>query len=142
MVAILIQKINIMETTKTKKIGRPLSEVEHKKICPVLVKFSLTEYSEIEKKAKRAGTNVTAFIRKSSLSSEVIARPTQQEMEDIRAYNNLRSGIGNNLNQLTKLAHQYGYSDVIVQQLKNQLLYDCKNNQIRCFVFQNSELPA
>jgi aspartyl/asparaginyl beta-hydroxylase (cupin superfamily) len=110
-----------METNKTKKTGRPKSEVDHKKICHVLVKFSPNDYTKIEEKSTLVGTTVTAFVRSSALSANVIARPTAEKMEAIRTYNNLRNGIGNNINQLAKLAHQLGYSNAIHQELKNLL---------------------
>ena len=117
-----------METNKTKKIGRPKSDVSHKKICHVLVKFSPNDYLRIEEKAKSAGTNVTAFVRKSALSSEVVARIKPEEMETIRTFNNLRNGISNNINQLAKSAHQLGYSDEIHQELKHLLLNEKLNS--------------
>jgi hypothetical protein len=123
MVAIQIknQKSKIMETSKIKKVGRPKSEVDQKKICPVLVKFSPNDFFKIEEKSELAGITVTAFIRTAALNANVIARPAAEKMETIRTYNNLRNGISNNLNQLAKSANSFGYSDEIHQELKNIL---------------------
>jgi hypothetical protein len=115
-------------TSKTKKIGRPKLNAEVKKICPVYVAFSPNDYIKVEEKSKLAGTNVTAFVRSSALSANIIARPSPERMEAIRRFNNLRNGIGNNLNQLAKKANAFGYSNEIHGELKNLLLnYDSKN---------------
>jgi hypothetical protein len=118
-----------METSKIKKVGRPKSELDQKKICKVLVKFSPNDYMKIEEKSKSAGSTVTAFVRSSALSANIIARPSPEKMEAIRTFNNLRNGIGNNLNQLAKKANAFGYSNEIHQELKNLLLnHDSENN--------------
>lgn len=105
-----------------RKNGRPQASVDEKKICAVTVKFSSNDYGKIFEKAKNARVSVAAFVRSSALNSTVVARPSAEEMEEIRNYTNLRNSIGNNLNQLAKWANTCGYGNAVHNELKKILL--------------------
>ncbi|SEL30726.1 mobilisation protein (MobC) [Parapedobacter koreensis] len=63
-----------------------------------------TERSIIEGKARQAGMRVSQWFRQAARSAVVNPRLSTEEMGMLR----MLSGLANNLNQLTKLAHTAG----------------------------------
>lgn len=59
-----------------------------------------TEYNKIKKKAEKANFSISKYVSLSALDKEIIF------FDDIKEMNRQLSKIGNNLNQLTVLAHQ------------------------------------
>lgn len=96
---------------KVKKGGRPELKLE-KKTKRVVVYFTILDYSNLKAKAILASKSHNDFIREAVLKSEVKAKVSPEQMEEIRKLSN----FGNNINQLAKLAHRYGYSDEIHRQ--------------------------
>ncbi|WP_406242033.1 plasmid mobilization protein [Tissierella carlieri] len=63
-------------------------------------RFSPEELRVIEKKAEKANLKVSEFIRQAALDKNIVV------IEELKDFNKALKGIGNNLNQLTILAHQ------------------------------------
>ena len=68
------------------------------------VRFTKVEYFVIKQKASKAGIGITIYIREMALEGQVIARLNEEERQFVRQL----VGMANNLNQLTKKAHQEG----------------------------------
>jgi len=91
------------ETDKPKhKGGRPKSRVRRE--THVKVRLTATERFLIAGKAKDAGMRVSDWIRAAAKSARVVARLKPEDLQIMR----MLSGLANNLNQLTKLAHRDG----------------------------------
>jgi hypothetical protein len=87
------------------KGGRPKVDDFNKKSQVISVRYTETELATIEVKSKMAAKSVRDFIRESALNSEVKSKISVEQFSEIKKINL----IGNNLNQLTKLAYQRGY---------------------------------
>jgi len=107
-----------METTaKTKdkpvgeqpknKGGAPKKRVRRDII--MRIRMTATNRFKIETKAKEAGMSASSWIRAAALSAKIIPRLTADQGRIIW----MLSGLANNLNQLTKLAHQVGLLMVV-----------------------------
>lgn len=70
----------------------------------VRLRLTITERFLLEQKSKRAGMGISDFIRHSVMSSKVMTRFGEAEISAYR----ILAGMANNLNQLTKKAHQMG----------------------------------
>ncbi len=93
----------ISEERQTKhKGGRPKMLV--KKESATGVRFSKSEYFIVKHKAEKAGLKISAYIRRMSINGQVMQRLNDEERQFVRQL----VGISNNLNQLTKKAHQAG----------------------------------
>jgi hypothetical protein len=68
----------------------------------------------IQEKAKRAGLRLADYLRQIAMQGKARARPTPEELQ---LYRDL-TGAANNLNQLTKLAHQQNLSVMVPRLLK------------------------
>jgi len=82
--------------------GRPKKQVKRESITGV--RFTKIEYYVVKQKASKAGLGITSYIRQMALHGKVIARMDEEETQIARQF----TGIANNLNQLTKKAHQEG----------------------------------
>jgi|ERR1700688_3880649 len=82
--------------------GRPRKVV--KKEITIGTRFSKIEQFIIKQKAGKAGLKPSEYIRQLALTGIVKARITDEERHFVRQL----VGMANNLNQLTKLAHQQG----------------------------------
>jgi hypothetical protein len=92
----------ISEETQIKhKGGRPKKLVQRKVTSLLLTKV---EYYIIKNKAKNAGMGITTYIRHAAINGKVKAKMDEEERQFVRQL----VGIANNLNQLTKKAHQEG----------------------------------
>ncbi len=98
------------QNTKKKHGGRPSVSDARRLSKAVTVNFSKKDYETLTDKSRKAHLRLAEYIRTSALHSEVRQPPTEAEAKDYRAL----VGMANNLNQLTKLAHQQGISYVFM----------------------------
>lgn len=84
------------------KGGRPQKKI--KRDTGIRVRLSQTEHYLIEQKARQSGMKISDWFRYSAKRAKIVSRFSSEEMKLLRAL----SGMANNLNQLTKLAHQQG----------------------------------
>ncbi len=75
-------------------------ESERRTRC-VKTYFTAGEFAQLQEAAEASGLTHAAFVRASSLGTKPKAKPTRVAAESIRQL----TAIGNNLNQLTRLAH-------------------------------------
>jgi len=87
---------------KKKKGGRPPKML--KRELRVTTRFSREEYSILQEKATKAGTNISELIRQSAIYGKVIARQSEEE----RNFTRQLIGMANNFNQMAKIAHREG----------------------------------
>ena len=87
---------------KRRTPGRPKKAINRNEI--LMVRLTLTERLLIEGRAKNAGLKPSEWFRKAAKSAKVIPRFTAEESGWFR----MLSGLANNLNQLTHLAHVAG----------------------------------
>ncbi|MCL2245646.1 MAG: MobC family plasmid mobilization relaxosome protein [Lentimicrobiaceae bacterium] len=104
------------------KGGRPKMDITDKKskLLPP-IRVTKIQLATIQAKADSASKSITDFVRDSALKGRVKAAISPEQMDEIRKLSN----VGNNINQLTKLVHRYGYSEEIQRQLAqvlNQIL--------------------
>jgi len=92
----------MMESEKRKSNGRPKQVIKRESATGI--RFTKAEYFVIKQKASKAGICITTYIRQTALNGKVIARMSEEERHFVRQL----IGISNNLNQLTKKAHQEG----------------------------------
>jgi len=109
-----------METTAKTNIKLPISQPKNKGGAPkkrvrreliIRVRMTATERFQIDNKAKAAGMPSSTWIRASAKSAKVIPRLTADERRILW----MLAELANNLNQLTKLAHQLGLLRVVRQ---------------------------
>lgn len=96
--------------TKTAKLkhkgGRP--KVSIKRESHAKIRLTATERILYNGRAKVAGMSLSDFVRAAVKSSRVIARLSVEDMKIMR----MMTGLANNLNQLTRLAHRDGLLSV------------------------------
>ena len=85
-----------------KKSGRPKKSINRSEI--LMVRLTPTERVLIEGRAKNAGLKPSEWFRRAAKSAKVFPRFTAEESGWFR----MLSGLANNLNQLTHLAHVAG----------------------------------
>ena len=97
---------------KKKSKGRPTIADARRLSKAVTVKFSKIDYEILRTRSRKANRRLAEYIRESALRSEVVQPHTEADMKEYRTL----VGMANNLNQLTKLAHQdsiiYLYSPI------------------------------
>ncbi|SFG27700.1 plasmid mobilization protein [Pontibacter chinhatensis] len=98
-----------METVKAQhqhleknKGGRPTKRVKRTQV--LVVRLTETERLLVAGKAREAGMNLSAWFRAAAKKAVVVARLRPEEAALLR----MLSGLSNNLNQLTRLAHREG----------------------------------
>ncbi len=84
------------------KGGAPKKRVKRELI--IRVRMTATERFQIETKANAAGMRSSTWIRASAKNAKIIPRLTADERRILW----MLAELANNLNQLTKLAHQLG----------------------------------
>jgi predicted DNA binding CopG/RHH family protein len=96
---------NIIENKEENKAkpGRPLKE-ETKLTRSINLKLTEDDYALLKGKAEELGMKATQYAREMALKGRVKSRFTIEELTLMRKL----SGMANNLNQITKLAHQRG----------------------------------
>ena len=97
---------------KKKSKGRSTVADARRLSKAVTVKFSKIDYEILRTRSRKANRRLAEYIRESALKSEVVQPRTEA---DLKGYRTL-VGMANNLNQLTKMAHQdsiiYLYSPI------------------------------
>ncbi|QEM07639.1 plasmid mobilization relaxosome protein MobC [Mucilaginibacter rubeus] len=91
------------------KGGAPKKRVKRELI--IRVRMTATERFQIETKANAAGMRSSTWIRASAKNAKIIPRLTADERRILW----MLAELSNNLNQLTKLAHQLGLLRVVRQ---------------------------
>ena len=87
---------------KKKLKGRPTVADARRLSKAVTVKFSKIDYEILRTRSRKANRRLAEYIRESALKSEVVQPHTEADMKEYRTL----VGMANNLNQLTRLAHQ------------------------------------
>ena len=93
-----------MNQNKKKSKGRPTVADARRLSKSVTVKFSKTDYETLRTRSRKANRRLAEYIRESALQSEVVQPRTEADLTEYRTL----VGLANNLNQLTKMAHQDG----------------------------------
>ena len=111
----------VMEETEKKgqksynpKGGRPPKKV--KRESQLMVRLTETERFLIEAKSKEAGMKPSAWFRLAAKKAKVLARLKPDDLKHLRTL----TGMANNLNQLTHLAHKEGL--IFIRQSCKELL--------------------
>ena len=95
----------IGERKKKKKAGRPKLDKAERKIYRINLKLNTADFYDLEAKVENSGCkSISEYIRECIRKSYVKTRISLEEMAEIRKL----TGIANNLNQLTRLAHEKG----------------------------------
>jgi hypothetical protein len=89
------------------KGGAPKKNVKRELI--IRIRMSATERFIVDEKAKKAGMRSSSWIRAAAKSAKIIPRLTNEERRILW----MLAELANNLNQLTKLAHQLGLLTVV-----------------------------
>lgn len=87
---------------KTRRRGRPKKAITRS--VSLVVRITPTERLAIAGKARNAGMRISDWFRQSAKTSVIRPRLSTEETGYLRTL----SGMANNLNQLTKLAHKGG----------------------------------
>ncbi|RYE89438.1 MAG: plasmid mobilization relaxosome protein MobC [Cytophagaceae bacterium] len=94
------------QSAKKPKGGRPKKVI--KRDAVLVVRLTQIERMLITGRAREAGMSPSEWFRKSAKTAKVMARFSPEDAATLR----MLSGMANNLNQLTKLAHQEGLVSV------------------------------
>ncbi len=89
------------------KGGAPKKSVKRELV--IRIRMSATERFIIDEKAKIAGMRSSTWIRAAAKSAKIVPRLTAEERHILW----MLAELANNLNQLTKLAHQLGLLTVV-----------------------------
>ena len=104
-----MKTISEQDGTKPKsKGGRP--KKAGRKSTVLVVRMTPAERAVIENKASEARVKTAEWIRMAAINAVIKARFTKEEIGLLRSL----AGLNNNLNQLTRLAHQEGITSVII----------------------------
>ena len=100
------------DQNKKKPKGRPTVADVRRLSKAVTVKFSKIDYEILRTRSRKANRRLAEYIRETALQSEVVQPRTEADLKEYRTL----VGLANNLNQLTKMAHQdsiiYLYSPI------------------------------
>ncbi|HEY4198344.1 MAG TPA: plasmid mobilization relaxosome protein MobC [Mucilaginibacter sp.] len=107
MVAIAKTKDTQQMAKPRNKGGAPKKRVRRELI--IRIRMTATERFQIDTKAKAAGMRPSTWIRSAAKSAKIVPRLTPEERRIIW----MLAELANNLNQLTKLAHQRGLLTVV-----------------------------
>lgn len=102
---LIIDRI-FMDDNTTNKGGRPKKKLSEKRSYSVLLKLNTKEYFTLKSKANEAGLNKSEYLRTLIYESQVKARITPEQMNEIRQL----TGIANNINQIACRLNTYGIS--------------------------------
>ena len=91
------------------KGGRP--KVRVRRETHVKVRLTATERFLIAGKARDAGMRLSDWIRAAARAAKVVARLKPKDLQIMR----MLTGMANNLNQLTKLAHRDGILTIAIK---------------------------
>jgi len=90
------------------KGGRPAKIIKRKLV--IGVRLTTEEHFIVKQKAEKAGLSFSRYLREMGIKGEVKKRLTEEDRQIVLHI----IGMSNNLNQLTKLAHQQGLLSVIL----------------------------
>ena len=90
------------------KGGRPKKEAAEKLKYKVVVFFNTGDFYALRAKAKATKLSLAEVVRRAVTDCRIVERFTPEQAAGLRSF----IGMGNNLNQLTKLAHSTGYKNV------------------------------
>ena len=97
---------------KKKSKGRPTVADARRLSKAVTIKFSKIDYEILRTRSRKTNRRLAEYIRESALKSEIVQPRTEADLKEYRTL----VGMANNLNQLTKMAHQdsiiYLYSPI------------------------------
>ena len=96
---------------KNRPRGRPKVSGVCKLSKAVTVKFSKIDYERLCRRSRQANLTLAEFLRVSAFETTITARHSAEETAVIRSL----TGMANNLNQLTRLAHAQGFAAVAVR---------------------------
>ena len=100
----------LVKTDKPKHTGgRP--KVKVRRETHVKVRMTATDRFMIAAKAKDAGMRLSDWIRAAARAAKVVARLKPEDLQIMR----MLTGMANNLNQLTKLAHRDGILTIAIK---------------------------
>jgi hypothetical protein len=100
-----------IKTTKminNKKGGRPILSPAEKLKYRIPVRLCTEDFYNLQAKAKAVGMTKTELARRAIIGCQIHQRLTPEQMDCIRKL----SGMGNNLNQITRRANAEGYANV------------------------------
>ncbi|HEY0245170.1 MAG TPA: plasmid mobilization relaxosome protein MobC [Mucilaginibacter sp.] len=103
------EKISVKTDRPKHKGGRPKIRVRRE--THVKVRLTATEHFLIAGKAKDAGMRLSDWIRAAARAAKVVARLKPEDLQIMR----MLTGMANNLNQLTKLAHRDGILTIAIK---------------------------
>lgn len=92
---------------KTRRRGRPKKAITRS--VSLVVRITPTERLAISGRARNAGMRISDWFRQSAKTSVIKPRLSKEEASHLRTL----SGMANNLNQLTKLAHTGGLVSIM-----------------------------
>ena len=110
---------------KNRPRGRPKISGVCKLSKAVTVKFSKIDYERLCRRSRQANLTLAEFLRVSAFETTITARHSAEETAVIRSL----TGMANNLNQLTRLAHAKGIERLekqiasVVQEVRRLLKY-------------------
>jgi hypothetical protein len=117
--------LKMIESEKRKSGGRPRKVIKRESATGI--RFTKAEYFIIKQKASKAGVRITTYIRQTALDGKVIAKMSEEERHFVRQL----IGMSNNLNQLTKKAHQEGLLTAVLLFEKYRNIIDELLGQLR-----------
>jgi hypothetical protein len=100
--------------TKDRSGGRPKLSPTEKLKYRIAVNLCTKDFYALKAKATQAGMTCTEVARLAIISCQICQRLTPEQMDCIRKL----SGMGNNLNQITRKANAEGYTNT-----RNEYLY-------------------
>jgi len=103
------EKLTVKTDKSKHKGGRP--KVKVRRETHVKVRLTATEHFMISARAKDAGMRLSDWIRAAAKAAKVVARLKPEDLQIMR----MLTGMANNLNQLTKLAHRDGILTIAIK---------------------------
>lgn len=100
---------NINSDRPRHKGGRPSLKIKRDR--EMKIRLTATEEFLIKAKAREAGMRSSTWFRAAAKSARIMVRLKPEEMQLLR----MLSGLANNLNQLTKLAHVSGIISIALK---------------------------
>ena len=98
---------------KNKKGGRPKLSSAEKLKYRIAVNLCTKDFFDLKAKATQVGMTCTEVARKAITGCKILQRLTAEQMDCIRKL----SGMGNNLNQITRKANAEGYTNIRTEYL-------------------------
>jgi hypothetical protein len=108
----------VSEERKIKHEGGRPKKADNRKVNKG-IRFSEKEFFIVKQNASRAGIKISSYIRQMALKGKITPRLNEEE----RHFVSQLIGMANNLNQLTKVAHQDGLltAAMMFEKYRNQV---------------------